>query len=204
MKKNYIQKNKKGVTLVEVLVTTFMFVIIVGAVSHLFAGAIDAKRNVSAVQSDYEKAQLALNLVAKVLRTSTVVGINENIPPTSNSVHNAISIQIFDYSQEKCLSFRFDTTAYKLQLAEDANGASEIGDCDGTASGVLGTTPSFSTYRDLADTHVEGFFDVTKTDVANNTTGKVTIALQAKPGTNNDRDVARMQTTVSLRDYEEN
>jgi prepilin-type N-terminal cleavage/methylation domain-containing protein len=191
-------KNKKGFTLVEVLVTTFMFVVIVGAVSHLFANAIEAKKNVSAVQGDYEKAQLTLNLVAKVLRTSTVVGVNESIGPV---VNNSIvsSVQVFDYSQvsagSPCLSLKFEGD--KLKMAIDDVGVTAIEDCDGTNN-----TPTFSSYRDLADNRIEGFFNVTETDITSNTTGKVTISLKAKPNTGNDRDVAEIQTTVSLRDYE--
>lgn len=171
----------RGFTLIEVVVAMFIFVIIMTTVSGIFGRAFQGYRGAKAIQRDLEAAQYAINLMAKSLRTSSII---------SNS---PTSVNIYDHSQDKCIVYRFDSDN-KLKISS-AN-PSFPGDKD---------TCTFSgTLSDMTTGYVAGNFLVVPSLAG--IVGKVTVSIKVCPPTGctgSPRDEAKIQTSVSLRDYVE-
>jgi Tfp pilus assembly protein PilV len=181
---NYKPKTKspRGFTLIEALVSMFIFIVTIAAVSQLFAKAFSAYNYEKATQKDLESAQFAMNAMAKSLRTSTVASVT----PTA--------IKFFDYSQGIC--FRYAVNGGNLEMAQ--GNFSPVNDCG-----------SYSLQSQAQTTVVSGVSGGGFTMVASSPgppvdavnpqrVGKVTMYLQVKSGT---AAPATIQTSVSLRDY---
>ncbi|MBP9697675.1 MAG: prepilin-type N-terminal cleavage/methylation domain-containing protein [Candidatus Moranbacteria bacterium] len=190
--KIFLRKSYKGLTLIEVLVSLFIFSIMMAATAQIFTKAFSGYRNTRAIQRDVENAQYALNLISKELRTSTVVA-----PLTGPFPKPFASVKFYDHSQGLCFYYRIDTTAKALQVAS----AFSTGPADCTTKNV-GTPATISTGT------VSGSFQVTpscSSVVTSGCTGakragKVTISLDISEGAGSTHK-AQIQTTSSLRDF---
>ena len=179
-------KFRKGFTFVEVIIATFIFVVIMTAVTAVFGSAFKSYRTGKAIQKDLEGAQQAMNIMAKVLRTSSV----ENCSPPGPCT--LTSLRAYDYSQGKCIVYQFASdNSLKFGSASSADKIT----CD-----FVNIIPSSMTTGT-----VTGNFYVTPSSAA--LAGKMTIAAKVCPATGctgNPRDEAKIQSTVSLRnEYEE-
>jgi prepilin-type N-terminal cleavage/methylation domain-containing protein len=178
----------RGFTLIEVIVSLFVFLIIMLALSSTFAQSFTGYRNTRAVQRDVESAQFALNLMAKELRTSTVVSSTAN------------SVTFYDYSQAgKC--FKYEIANDQLTVAsKDVTVPPPPAVFDpiaGCAGGFPSSTPLVKT-ETTAGT-VRGTFRVIPSEKSpSKKVGKVTTSLQISEG---PKHTANVQTTSSLRDY---
>ncbi|MFZ3031730.1 MAG: prepilin-type N-terminal cleavage/methylation domain-containing protein [Candidatus Moraniibacteriota bacterium] len=174
--------SKRGFTLVEVLVAMFVFSLMMVTVSQVFASAFSGYRFTRAVERDLENAQFFINILAKELRTSSVV----------SAAGNQQFVQFFDHSQGKCFRYRIDTL--RLQVASAAS--------TGVASGASPcNTMGFGSFTTISTGSVSGSFRVTPSATVGGpatVVGKVTIALDIFESAAHH---ARMQTTVSLRDF---
>ncbi|MCK9379388.1 MAG: prepilin-type N-terminal cleavage/methylation domain-containing protein [Candidatus Moranbacteria bacterium] len=171
-------KSKKGFTFIEVVVSVSIFVIIIAASTEAFSNWIDNYRKVRGLQESLENAQYSMNEMAKILRTSSVIN------------QGPLFVQAYDYSQEVCVHYKLSGGALMLAIS-----AGTIDDCkakvfvagefvqmvSGTVSGGFVAIPSSST-------------------AGSEKVGKITIMLNIKKGT---ADSVKLQTTVSLRDYQE-
>lgn len=185
-----MKMRKKGFTFVEVIVATSIFVVIMMAVTTVFSSALKSYKSGKAIQKDLEGAQQAMNIIAKTLRTSSVESSCSPVPCTLNSFN------IYDYSQDKCLVYQFDSSSNTLKSGSASPGT----------SGVKSTCVfSGITLSDMTTGTVTGNFYVTPS--SETLAGKVTIAAKVCPATGctgNPRDEAKIQSTVSLRnEYEE-
>lgn len=187
--KGFWKKSYKGLTLIEVLISLFVFSLMMAATAEIFTKAFSGYRNTRATQRDVENAQYALNLISKELRTSTVV--TSLTPPFPRS---SPSIKFYDHSQGRCFYYRINASA--LQVAS----ASSTGPADCTTRNV-GTPVTISTGR------VSGSFRITPSCgsvvdppecTGTKRVGKVTIILDISED-NTHR--AQIQTTASLRDF---
>lgn len=118
-KKNSLKKSsKKGFTLIEILVATFVFVLIMTASSGIFLSMITAIRKSRDLQHNVEGAQLALNEIPKTLRTSVIKAYSDD------------TITIFDNSRtvEGCITYQFDPVSFAIKRGATNQSAS---DCDG-------------------------------------------------------------------------
>lgn len=178
-------KNKlAGFTFIELLVAMSVFTIIMLAISQIFVQAFVGYRNTKAVQRDVENAQYSLNTMAKELRTSSVVN------PSSGVRRSSQSVKFFDYSQNICFQYRISSQKLQVARALAANTAA-------CASASFGSG-SFST---ISTGVISGSFIVTPSSMSPAVpmrVGEVTVSLQISEGTGH---TARIQTTVSLRDY---
>lgn len=185
--KAFSQKFHQGFTLIEVIVSVFVFLIIMTAVTNTFTSGFSSYKNTKIAQKNVEDAQFALNLMAKELRTSTVVSSGSAIPQPV--------ITFYDYSQSLCLRYRIDTSN-NLQRGSISVLASDIAsDC---TTGV--PDASFGMQNMITENINYGRFLITPS-VAGATprAGRVTVMLDInKSGTSQH---AYIQTTVSLRDY---
>lgn len=190
----YDGKNKKGFSFLEVIVAVFIFSLIMTVVAGTFANFTASYRNTRAIQKDLENAQYAINLIAKVIRTSNVIKCDGG----SCSTANYTSISIFDNSQDKCIVYRINN--HELQASSASPGTS--GD---------GNTCAFSeSYSAITTGYIEtGKFYVVPS-AAGSVSGRITISFSicqpdsssASCSTSLD-DKARIQTSVSLRNYQE-
>jgi prepilin-type N-terminal cleavage/methylation domain-containing protein len=169
----------RGFTLIEVIVSLFIFSIMMVVVSQVFASAFSGYRSTRAIQRDIDNAQYSLNIIAKELRTSSVVN------PASGNLVNSSFVQFFDHSQSKC--FRYRISGGNLQVAS-ANVA-DVAACSGA---------TLSTFTNITTGVINGSFRVTPSTSAPAHVGKVTVSLDISEGSTHH---ARIQTTVSLRDF---
>ena len=191
--KNIFKKNKKkkGFSLIEVLVALFVFSLLVATLANVFVGFLGAQQNAKNTQRNLEGAQLALNSLAKTLRTSKIIA------PTA-SPWTVDRIIVYDYSKaaedEDNACLEYVIVGDKLSL--------RAGNLDETTC-AEGALPPGGT--SLIDGRVFGGFMVTPF-VDGVSAGKITVSLQLCPK-GGDPDACnattgnpiRIQTTVSLR-----
>jgi len=177
MQKKYLPNSYKGFSLVEMLVAMFIFSLVIGIVSQIFTQAFVGYREQKRLQSNIESAQFAINTIAKELRTASVVSAGGG---------NLSSIEFFDYSQSTCFLYSFSGN----QLTEQKKSENSVSDCDGLYGGATTVL--------IDGINVDGHFNITKS-VLNTTIGRVTIFISLGE---TDKPQTRLQTSVSLRDYE--
>lgn len=200
--KKYPAANKKGFSLLEVIVATFVFSIVIVSSTIIFGSSIKGYRNVRVIQKDLENAQSAMNIMAKTLRTSSVYQCSSDglfWGADCSSVIPIKAIRIFDYSQSKCVMYKFRSSDNVLEEIKFSVAEGDEPDVDCmTDSNYKGTTAS-----DLVATgNVTGRFDVIQSSIGQ--VGKVTISMEVAPNPSaSEKDKVRIQTSVSLRDYDE-
>lgn len=169
----------RGFTLIEVMTALFVFALVMAGTSQIFGSAFTEYRATRTLQQDIENIQYTINIMAKELRTSSVV----------SAAGNKSSVQFYDHSQEKCFLYRISSGALQMDSAASPGGVSQ---CNGM------TLSSFVT---ISTGTVTGSFQVTPSATVGGPptrVGKVTISLAiAKDATH----FAHIQTTVSLRDF---
>lgn len=182
---------KKGVTFIEVVISVAIFAAVVASASASFITSIQSKKNIEVARGDYEKAQLAMNLVGKSLRTSSVV---------STGADSTSTIKIFDYSQDLCIQYRFSNS----RMLESATQIMDDPIVAGETKKEQCASANPSIYNALTNVYVDGSFKVTPSDEDAKVRGMVTISMKVCPSADTcmkSSDYAIMQTTVSLRDY---
>lgn len=169
-----------GFTLIEVIVSLFVFTLAMASVTQIFGSAFSGYRATRNVEQDIENIQYTINIMAKELRTSSVVS-------ASGSQQ---SVKFFDHSQGRCFRYRIRVAERDLQVASAAS--TGVADCNGLNPAAFAT---------ISTGTVTGSFQVTPSAAIGGPAtrvGKVTIAFQiAEDATH----FARIQTTVSLRDF---
>lgn len=179
---SFARTTGRGFTLIEVIVSLFVFLIIMLALSSTFAQSFTGYRNTRAVQKDVESAQFALNLMAKELRTSTIVGGSSS------------RVKFYDYSQKMCFEYEIASDQLTVSKKDVANPTKNpVSDC----SGSLGGSTTLVKTETIGG-RVTGFFQTTPSSVSPKQVGKITVSLHISEGSNNQ---ANVQTTSSLRDY---
>lgn len=174
---------KRGYTLIEVVISLTVFLIIMIATSSIFSSMFSGYRNTRAIQHDVETAQYALSVMAKELRTSSIAS------------STATSVRFYDYSQNICFAYRINAGTLQSAQATPASpstltAAQKISFCQ---------TASLSTYETISTGTVTGSFVVISSVASPASVGRVTASLGIAEGPNH---TARIQTTMSLRDYE--
>lgn len=188
-------RKKKGFTLVELMVSVFIFLMIMTATVTIFTREITAYRIARETQKNLENAQFTLNFIAKTLRTSQVNTLEED------------ELYAYDHSQGKCFIFTFDGDALKMARQTDSttmtatacskdNVSFPSGDMDSPIELTIGdVTGAF--YGKKSDDGTQ-YSDVNTAGV-----GAVTTVLLITPegGARGHSEEIPVQTTVSLRDY---
>lgn len=171
-----LSKVSAGFTLIETLVSMFIFVLVIAAVSQIFTQAFSGYRYEKSVQLDLETAQFVVNTMAKELRTASVVS------PASSAT---TAVRFYDYSQNLCFLYQISLPNLTVNQAT----ATDALDCSGK---------SLSSGTVIATGITDGHFSVVPSDKIGKVIGKVTISLQIGTGLTHK---ANIQTSVSLRDY---
>lgn len=178
--KTFIYTTRRGFTLIEVLVSLFIFSIMMVSVSQTFAQAFSGYRNTKAIERDLANAQFALGIIGKELRTGSVVN-----PTGSNQ--NSQFVQFFDHSQDKCIRYRINNSNFEVASAA----AADVPAC---------ATLTLASFTVISTGTVTGSFRVTSSATVGGPptrVGKVVIAFDIAEGTHH----AYLQTTAALRDF---
>lgn len=178
---------KKGFTLIEVIMAMFIFTVMMVAISGVFVSFIKANKSARAVQQDLEDAEYAMNIIAKTLRTSSIINVYTG---------NRNMIDIYDYSQTRCIRYSFVGGNLRARSATPA----DVSDPLNTCSVPLGTAAEQNVTNNGNVLLAESGF-VRKVETDSNNIGSVTILITIQEAGTTDK--ARAQTTVSLHDYSE-
>jgi len=174
-----IEASRQGFSLVEMIVAIFVFSLIMTTVITTFVQAVGSRKKIQAIQQDIEDARYAIELMAKTLRTSSVVS------------STATEIKVHDYSQQLCVGYSWSNNALWLSTAAWDSIAKTCG---------TWTTPAVMTSNSLYG------LSLIVTPSTSTSLGKVTIAMKICNKTvcsGPTSDTTTIQTTISLRDYQE-
>jgi len=167
---------KRGFSLIEVLVATFIFALAMSAVSQIFVSAFSAYHREKVIQNNLENAQFALNTLTKQLRGSSA----------SSNIFSGVDS--YNYATGLCtryfISTIFGVTALR-SISLTVNGTNN--GCTNVTQGSLKEIVRLAS----------GYISVTSS--LPDRVGKVTISLHIS---DSGQFPAHLQTTVSLRDYE--
>ena len=195
--KKVMPVGRQGFTLVEALVAVFVFSLVMISVVSIFSKFVIVKKRSGGIQRNMEDAKYAMELMAKTIRTSSVIECLDSTGSVMACGSSVAGIEIYDFSQGMCIIFRFSGGTILKGSASPAT-AGDKSSCNFTPGAI-------STYQMVGNTINQMSFGVDQT-VPFTKIGKVTIsiAICSDPGcsgTGNDR--ASFQTTVSTREYSE-
>jgi prepilin-type N-terminal cleavage/methylation domain-containing protein len=183
-RRNFLRNKYKGFSLMEMLITTFIFVIIVMASTAAFASVIKTRKITREVQQNLFDGRAAMEIMAKNIRMSTKLGGNAN------------SIYMYNNSRGKCI--KYIVSGNSLWVFEGYDPASNLPEDDDYLDCSV---PSGDRVEILSN--VSGHrFEITPTnkEPGSETVGKAIFSL--KIGQGNSQDEV-LQTTVSFRDYKD-
>ena len=170
---------KHGFTLLELMISVFIFAIVVMVVSGIFGRGIVAYRYADAIQKGLEEAQFAGAQIAKTLRTSSVVSSS----PTT--------ITVYDASQGKCVIYAIANDIITQRVASST--ADPLNRCGGVSYSTA--TPMTSP----TNGKITGKFAATPSVLSPARVGKVSMVFIVT-APNNSTSMS-IQSSVSLRDY---
>lgn len=175
-----IQKTKKGFTLLELLIATAILALLMVVTTDIFVSSFGSYQSTKRLESNITDAQFLMNLLAKELRTSTVVS-----PTSSGSTQ---SIKFFEYSKSQCTQYRFNGGAIEVARTSE-----------GTSFASCNNTTSLSGFTEISSGNATGSFDVVPSRPSGpQRIGRVTMTINIQASSSNP---AVIQTTTSLRDY---
>lgn len=177
-------QTQRGFSLIEVLISIFIFGIIMTAASVVFGRSVESYRHARASQQILEDAQFAMNRIAKSLRTSSVIQLGAG----------GRSIIIYDYSRDggACVRYRFTGGVITEEVEPLNYNTDDILRCG------PGIFTSSTTRADLTTLPVTGQF-AAQSSTYQTRVGKVSMVFVMTDVTGAP---VRLQTTVSLRDYD--
>jgi prepilin-type N-terminal cleavage/methylation domain-containing protein len=202
MGRTNMNHNKKGFSLIELMMAVSIFVIIILAVTGIFSSSMGGFHKAKIVQKNLEDAEFIMNKLIKVLRTSSI---------DLSSATSSSEIKIYDYSMDMCYKYRFENNKIEVSFTQEdsvpLNTFDPLGWCF-NSSGVYdygaNPEPDFSPYASMAASYVRGsFFTVpSNKTLGAEKLGKVTVSMELcrDPGCLLE-DRIRIQSSVSLRDY---
>jgi len=180
-------KTEAGFVLLEMLTAVLIFSFIMTAAISVFIASYKAQNNAAGFQKDIENIRVSVESMAKNIRTSTLDYSNTDPEGTASEIY------IYDYSQDKCIGYRFENTASGKKMLSSVENQIVRVDNDGNLvnCNVL-SGESFTPL--LAETEInKGKFLIKNTTALE--MGKITIIMQL---TENSEP---FETSVSLRDY---
>lgn len=183
--------NSRGFSLLEVLVATFIFSIVMAGATQYFVNITVSNQNVRRLQQNLESVQFAMNRIAKSLRTSTVIS------PSSNQ--QVSEVRVFDYSQRTCFRYGFEgngVTEYSALLpagvSDEKAWCASLGSASFTSNVLVSAADGMTVVGRFA---VYPSSETVGSELAGRITMNATVSQQNNSST--------IQTTVSLRNYRE-
>lgn len=177
--KNLIKQNKnyQGFSLLEMMISMFIFVLAIVTAVSIFSGVASTRQNSREIQKNMEDVRTALDLMAKNMRMS--IGLVDD--GTDQRIY------MFNTSQNSCVSYMFSGSKLQMSQVFPTSSLPEDEKC-------LPANISYGSYQDIIQSDVSGSFEIIPTSITSpKTVGKATIILTI--------DGVNMQTSVSFRDY---
>lgn len=173
-------KRIKGFTLIEVLVSLFVFTLAMTMISGTFASFFKTFRVVRAQQKALEQSNEAMNIMTKVIRTSTVVNM-----ATSGDTQQ---LKVYDHSQSTsaCIVYSYVSGALKMGVGASTS----INDCKNEI-----VTPTSTLVENMGSGGYVNFRVLLPTA---SSAGRVTISSLVDV---QDAGLMAVQSTVSLRNW---
>lgn len=176
IKKFKNQKDKKGFSFLEMIIAMAIFSLAIAAAVAAFASVVNTQKKTREIQRNVESAGTSIELMSKTIRMSSQTA----------TYHAGKEIRLYNNSQAKCISYRFNAGNGNLEISEMSSSTGGT-DCPNT-----GTYPA-SSYSTLIP-EVSGLFSVTQTRSSSpKRMGKATILVNI--GQNH------LQSTVSFMNY---
>lgn len=185
IKKIANQKNKKGFSFLEVIISTFIFSLIIVVAVSAFVSSFSTRKTVRTEQRNLEEARTAMETMAKNIRMSSSLTVSDDDK----------TIKMLNNSQSVCLQYSFSNN--KLIVAK-ANFDPDTDVPSNCSNGII----SYGTATELISIPVDGKFNVipsVTTDPPGRVIGKATVSINIGTGS----ELQNIQTTVSFRDYSE-
>ena len=177
-----IKKNKqKAFSLIELITAMFVFSVVIMVTVAIFVNVVHVRKKSKHVQQNMEDIKYVMELMSKVIRMSskvTNVGSNQVI--------------MYNNSQNKCISYRF--TGSSLESASNSD--------DRASCGLTSVFP-IADYTPMVNGSVTGKFSVTPSSNSPPHIGKVVITMSISAGSGSGEHAVNLQTTLSLRNYED-
>ncbi|QQS60896.1 MAG: type II secretion system protein [Candidatus Moraniibacteriota bacterium] len=98
---------RSGMSMLEIVVTMAVFSIIMVSTVDIFANMTQTRMKFDKIRKNHENAQIALDSLAKSVRSGTLVNI------ITGGGGDASAIRIYDYSQKLCVEYMLDNGADK-------------------------------------------------------------------------------------------
>lgn len=181
---NKILKDKKGITLLELIVAVGIFSVVVLLATAIFKTALEGQRSAIAAQNLQESMRYAMEVMSKEMRTAQKdVGAPGQCPNVGNGVVYDLSasgdeIDFKNYNSE-CVNYRLNGT--RLEITRDG------------ASGFI--TPNEISISNLK-------FDVIDNVPAEQSRITINMDIETVGGKDANKQSATIQTSVSARYYE--
>lgn len=202
-------KKLAGFTLIEVLVSVFVFLIVMAAVIGVFVQQTSNFTFIRVQQRNVENAQFALNFMSKTLRTSSVRGRADLGTLSEGAVTDRIFV--YDFSQAECFRFRFDNAAGTLEVTSRPPDPGDDFSCGRSSHYNSSTTalPRSGPYL-LTTGYVQGNFKYygTERDVDDDPSngnqfriGLISMNVSVSDQSGSTSESVVIQSSVSLRDY---
>lgn len=162
----------------------FIFSAVMTSVTVYFGGIARANQNARRLQQNLEDVRFSMNRITKVLRTSVII------------TSSATTIKVFDYSQNRCVSYGFTTDS--IQEGSLPKPLGTVDEKPWCAGAILTLYPIVSV---APGESISGRFSAVPSSKTppNETAGRVTMSVRITR--QNNSSVA--QTTMSLRNYKE-
>ncbi len=182
-----MSKRVSGYTLVEIVTALAVFTVIMLAMSQTLGRGMLSYKETKRTQVNLETAQFALGLIAKELRTSSVVG--SSVTGTSST------IKFYDYSQSRCIEYVLDEGAGQITRRATSIVSADPNQNRSDCAAYAFAGAAQVVFSGLLDQSV----NITPSVAASPdpSVGKITMALTVGTGSN----ASTLQTSVSLRDY---
>lgn len=183
---------KRGFSLIEVIVAMFISTVIILSVTAAFASAFRAQKKAREVQKSIEEAKATLEYMAKIIRMSSNI----------KELDGGASVHMYNKSTNQCVKYSFDSNGKKISSQTCAVDEDDVKDLDkgpcyykvGFDEKPCSSDSSYGTsvYITNSDINDAQFF-VSVADIK-----RVTIRMEMEEDEN-----AKLQTTVSSRDYQD-
>jgi prepilin-type N-terminal cleavage/methylation domain-containing protein len=186
---------RKGFSLLEMIVAMFISTLIVTVVVAAFASAFRSRESAGNTQRSIEEAKTAMEYMAKIIRMSSNVKV----------IDGGASVQMYSKSLSKCVKFKYDSNKiaeYRCDPEATDVGNINRGPCYYSTGSDPDLTPC-SGSSDFPASLALAYKEITGSSL--NSAGfytpglkidRVTIRMEMLNDSN-----AKMQTTVSARDY---
>lgn len=186
--KIYLRKKfYSGTSMLEVLLAIAVFSIIMASSVSIFGNMTQTRIKFDAIRKNHENAQIAIDSLAKSIRSGVVV------IPTADGPSS--SILIYDYSQSSgsfeglCIEYRFDSASLRYRFAPVDRAI---------------CTPSYSfgvaaSWRTLVSNVTSGSFDVKVNTTTPPSLKMGYVRIRMVLPSHDTTQTTKIQTTVSMR-----